>query len=268
MTSCPECAYPLSIPAHPTNRFPAAWPPSGSSLRGAAGRVLTRAVRALVLSRGGPRYTPPPNSPTSRSKRLLLHSLMNPRTPTHTDHRHHHHPYATMNKQQQQEDATQLRRFTRGKSKDAEEVVVKKPNAGTGKRNALIPSPLCFARTPTAPDTISFVLRAHAERLATERCTNGLLGLEADREARKQKARERRVGVLQKFEKRKAEALKVQCGCLSECMCTSSFDAHSYANTSTHIRTGRPTLPQVPSRVSSSPQRHQPPGHGHFLFAF
>ncbi len=57
--------------------------------------------------------------------------------------------------------------------------------------------------------SITLVVRAHAERLATECYPNGLLGLEADREERKQKARDGRAKVLENYEKRKAEAAKV-----------------------------------------------------------
>jgi len=58
--------------------------------------------------------------------------------------------------------------------------------------------------------SITLVVRAHAERLATERYPNGLLGLEADRETRKQKARDGRAKVIANIEKRVAEAAKVR----------------------------------------------------------
>lgn len=58
--------------------------------------------------------------------------------------------------------------------------------------------------------SITLVVRAHAERLAAERYPNGLVGLEADREARKQKARDGRAKVLENYEKRVAEAAKVR----------------------------------------------------------
>lgn len=56
--------------------------------------------------------------------------------------------------------------------------------------------------------SITLVVRAHAERFATERYPNGLVGLEVDREARKQKAIDGRAKVMANYEKRVAEAAK------------------------------------------------------------
>jgi hypothetical protein len=56
--------------------------------------------------------------------------------------------------------------------------------------------------------SITLVVRAHAERLAIERYPNGLVGLEVDREARKQKALDGRAKVIANWEKRVAEAAK------------------------------------------------------------
>jgi hypothetical protein len=56
--------------------------------------------------------------------------------------------------------------------------------------------------------SITLVVRSHAERLATERYPNGLVGLEVDREARKQKAIDGRAKVMANYEKRVLEAAK------------------------------------------------------------
>ena len=83
--------------------------------------------------------------------------------------------------------------------------------------------------------SITLVVRAHAERLATNRYPNGLVGLEVDREARKQKARDGRAKVLANYEKRVAEAAKVR-SWVGDCRCllARELSTHSYHHACAH----------------------------------
>ena len=56
---------------------------------------------------------------------------------------------------------------------------------------------------------ITLVARGHAALLASQRYANGLVGLEEDRTARKERAVQARVKVLADYELRKAAAVQV-----------------------------------------------------------
>ena len=107
--------------------------------------------------------------------------------------------------------------------------------------------------------SITLVVRAHAERLATEQYPNGLLGLEADRETRKQKARDGRAKVISSYEKRVAEAAKVRrwVGWVIVVVSWRENYLRTHINTHAYTHSGRQKETQTPQGVSYSGQQRE-----------
>ncbi len=124
---------------------------------------------------------------------------------------------------------------------------------------AAIPCVTYIEPYTTGPfSSITLVMRAHAERLARERYPNGLAGLEADREARKQKVREGRAQVLANYEKRKAEAIKV--GRWVDARAPLPVCTRPQPPIHTHTQAGRQEKAQVPQGVGRPAEQHQRAG--------